>query len=80
VLWRAANVNQRALVGGRGRQVPALDDARSVVSIEGDIVEGLQRKPRQDRAVCSDRNTIDPPDELDTIALSELVVWLCHTP
>jgi hypothetical protein len=56
-----------------------LDDARSIVSIEADIIEALQRKPRHDRAVCSSRNTAERPKELHAVAFPELVFRLCHT-
>ncbi len=62
---------------GRWCQVPALNDARCIVSIEADIVERLQSKPRQDRAVCSDRNTSECPNELDAVADLK-VRWYSH--
>ena len=81
--WGDTNGGQRALVSGRvwgrWRQVTARDDARRGVSIEADIIEGAANKPCQDRAVCSDRNIADPPDEMDAIALLEMMGWLCHT-
>ncbi len=50
------------------------------MSIKADIVEVLQRKLRQDRAVCPGRDTVEGSDELDAVTRPELLLRLCHTP